>query len=172
MIHPSTAIGGRDALLLAHWTQRGIETQPDNLPELPILPSNRRSVDAAGGTTRLSAHLPGIERSRRHVLLRLRVADEEDALAHGRPASHVSIHSKSSSGYGHHARSRDTLREYKFPRVRLEPREALTRAYSEAALTPSPRPILRWSLFTQDQTRHADGRMRHTPSRSDKRQGP
>ena len=55
------------------------------------------------------------------------------------------IHSKLSSGYGRHARSHGTRREYESPRVRLEPREALTRAYSEAALTPPPRPILRWS---------------------------
>ena len=56
-----------------------------------------------------------------------------------------SLHSKLSSGYGHHARSHGTRREYESPRVRLEPREALTRAYSEAALTPPPRSILRWS---------------------------
>ena len=55
------------------------------------------------------------------------------------------VHSKLSSGYGHHARSHGTRREYDSPRVRLEPREALTRAYGEAALTPPPRPILRWS---------------------------
>ena len=31
------------------------------------------------------------------------------------------IHSKLSSGFGHHATSRGTLRVYKSPRVRLEP---------------------------------------------------
>ena len=38
-----------------------------------------------------------------------------------------------SSGYGHHARSHGTLREYEFRRVRLEPREALTHAKEQSA---------------------------------------
>ena len=43
------------------------------------------------------------------------------------------FHSKYSSGYGHHARSRGTLREYGFRCVRLEPREALTDARERSA---------------------------------------
>ena len=43
------------------------------------------------------------------------------------------VHSKYSSGYGHHARSRGTLREYDSRRVRLEPREALTHAKERSA---------------------------------------
>ena len=46
----------------------------------------------------------------------------------------VVVHSKYSSGYGHHASSRGTLREYKFRRVRLEPREALTHAKERSAV--------------------------------------